>query len=832
MSMWEPFTERARRSIVLAQEEAQRLGNNYIGTEHILLGIISEGESLAAKVLESLGVNLAKVRQEVEAIVGRGGQTVQQEMVFTPRAKRVIELAFEEARQLNHNYIGTEHLLLGLIREGEGVAARVLTNLGVDPAKVRVQTTSLLGAEGQPAAPKGKSKTPTLDAYGRDLTQLARDNKLDPVIGRNIEIERVIQILSRRTKNNPALIGEPGVGKTAIAEGLAQRVIKGDIPEPLRDRRVITLDLAGLVAGTKYRGEFEERMKRVMDEIRGAAGEIILFIDELHTLVGAGAAEGAIDASNIIKPALARGELQCIGATTLNEFRKHIEKDSALERRFQPVMVGEPTVEETIEILKGLRDRYEAHHKVQITDEALATAAKLGDRYITDRFLPDKAVDLIDEASSRVRLQATLPPPAIREADAQLRKLIAEKEAVVKNQEFDKAATIRDREEKLRLEKANLEQEWREHKAASERVLRVTADNVAEIVASWTKIPVSRLAQAETEKLLKMGELLHERVVGQDEAIGVITRAIRRSRAGLKNPSRPIGSFIFLGPTGVGKTEVARSVAAFLFDDEESMIRIDMSEYMEKYSVSRLVGAPPGYVGYEEGGQLTEAVRRRPYSVVLLDEIEKAHPDVFNLLLQVLEDGRLTDSQGRQVDFKNSVIIMTSNVGAIGMTTTTDIGFRPQKISAEDEVKAYDRMKNRVMEEVKQTFRPEFLNRVDEVIVFHQLSREQIESIVTLELEKVVREVRAQEMELKITDAAKSLLAKKGWDPQFGARPLRRAIQRMVEDELAEEMLKGAFGSGDHILADVDPEDPDKLKYSKIPSIEPPAAPPPEPAVT
>jgi ATP-dependent Clp protease ATP-binding subunit ClpC len=831
--MWEPFTERARRSIVLAQEEAQRLGNNYIGTEHILLGIISEGESLAAKVLESLGVNLAKVRQEVEAIVGRGGQTVQQEMVFTPRAKRVIELAFEEARQLNHNYIGTEHLLLGLIREGEGVAARVLTNLGVDPAKVRVQTTSLLGAEGQPQAPKGKSKTPTLDAYGRDLTQLARDNKLDPVIGRNNEIERVIQILSRRTKNNPALIGEPGVGKTAIAEGLAQRVIKGDISEPLRDRRVITLDLAGLVAGTKYRGEFEERMKRVMDEIRGAAGEIILFIDELHTLVGAGAAEGAIDASNIIKPALARGELQCIGATTLNEFRKHIEKDSALERRFQPVMVGEPTVDETIEILKGLRDRYEAHHKVQITDEALSAAARLSDRYITDRFLPDKAVDLIDEASSRVRLQATLPPPAIREADAQLRKLIAEKEAVVKNQEFDKAATIRDREEKLRIEKSQLEQEWKDRKATSERVLKVTAENIAEIVASWTKIPVSRLAQAETDKLLKMGDLLHERVVGQEEAVNVITRAIRRSRAGLKNPSRPIGSFIFLGPTGVGKTEVARSVAAFLFDDEESMIRIDMSEYMEKYSVSRLVGAPPGYVGYEEGGQLTEAVRRRPYSVVLLDEIEKAHPDVFNLLLQVLEDGRLTDSQGRQVDFKNSVIIMTSNVGATGMTTTTDIGFRPERTSMADEAKAYERMKNRVMEEVKQTFRPEFLNRVDEVLVFHQLTREQIEQIVSLELAKVVREVRAQEMELKVTDAAKVVLAKKGWDPQFGARPLRRAIQRMVEDELAEEMLKGNFGAGDHILADVDPDDPEKLKYAKIPSVEPPAAPPPTaPAIT
>jgi ATP-dependent Clp protease ATP-binding subunit ClpC len=823
--MWEPFTERARRSIVLAQEEAQRLGNNYIGTEHILLGIISEGESLAAKVLESLGVNLAKVRQEVEAIVGRGGQTVQQEMVFTPRAKRVIELAFEEARQLNHNYIGTEHLLLGLIREGEGVAARVLTNLGVDPAKVRLQTTSLLGAEGQPSAPKGKSKTPTLDSYGRDLTQLARDNKLDPVIGRSNEIERVIQILSRRTKNNPALIGEPGVGKTAIAEGLAQRVIKGEVPDPLRDRRVITLDLAGLVAGTKYRGEFEERMKRVMDEIRAASGEIVLFIDELHTLVGAGAAEGAIDASNIIKPALARGELQCIGATTLNEFRKHIEKDSALERRFQPVMVGEPSILETIEILKGLRDRYEDHHKVHITDEALAAAAKLGDRYITDRFLPDKAVDLIDEASSRVRLQATLPPLELRELDARLRGIVTERENATKNSQLDKASKLRETEDELREEKAVLEKAWQGKKAEQiDNIIKVTEENVAEIVSAWTKIPVSRLAQAETEKLLNMKESLHERVVGQDQAIEVITRAIRRSRAGLKNPSRPIGSFIFLGPTGVGKTEVARSLAAFLFDDEESMIRIDMSEYMEKYSVSRLVGAPPGYVGYEEGGQLTEAVRRRPYSVVLLDEIEKAHPDVFNLLLQVLDDGRLTDSQGRQVDFKNCVIVMTSNVGATGMQTTTDIGFRLQKSGEDDEVKNYERMKSKVMEEVKQTFRPEFLNRVDEVVVFHQLTREQIEEIVGLELEKVAAEVKAQEMDIKVTEAAKALLARKGWDPQFGARPLRRAIQRNVEDELAEEMLKGHFGSGDHILADVDPDDPERLKFSKIPSIDPPAA--------
>ncbi|MBV8425269.1 MAG: ATP-dependent Clp protease ATP-binding subunit, partial [Candidatus Eremiobacteraeota bacterium] len=728
--------------------------------EHILLGIISEGESLAAKVLETLGVNLAKVRQEVEAIVGRGGQTVQQEMVFTPRAKRVIELAFEEARQLNHNYIGTEHLLLGLIREGEGVAARVLTNLGVDPAKVRVQTTSLLGAEGQPPAPKGKSKTPTLDAYGRDLTTLARENKLDPVIGRANEIERVIQILSRRTKNNPALIGEPGVGKTAIAEGLAQRVIKGEIPEPLRDRRVITLDLAGLVAGTKYRGEFEERMKRVMDEIRGAAGEIILFIDELHTLVGAGAAEGAIDASNIIKPALARGELQCIGATTLNEFRKHIEKDSALERRFQPIMVGEPTIEETIEILKGLRDRYEAHHKVQITDEALAAAAKLSDRYISDRFLPDKAVDLIDEASSRVRLQATLPPPEIREIEAEIRKVKAEKESVVKSQEFERAASIRDKEEKLRLEKQRLETEWQEKKSQVDKTLKVTEEDIATIVSSWTKIPVSKLAQAETEKLLSMEDALHKRVIGQNQAISVITRAIRRSRAGLKNPKRPIGSFLFLGPTGVGKTEVARSVAEFLFDDAEAMIRIDMSEYMEKYSVSRLVGAPPGYVGYEEGGQLTEAVRRRPYCVVLLDEIEKAHPDVFNLLLQVFEDGRLTDSQGRTVDFKNSVIIMTSNVGAVGMITSNEVGFRPQRDSGQSDDQAYERMKNKVLEEVKHTFRPEFLNRLDETVVFHQLSRPQIEAIVGLELEKVIREVKAQDMFLEATEEAKSLLAK------------------------------------------------------------------------
>src|SRR5476649_241677 len=709
-------------------------------------------------------------------------------MVFTPRAKRVIELAFEEARQLNHNYIGTEHLLLGLIREGEGVAARVLTNLGVDPAKVRVQTTSLLGAEGQPPAPKGKSKTPTLDAYGRDLTVLARENKLDPVIGRASEIERVIQILSRRTKNNPALIGEPGVGKTAIAEGLAQRVIAGDIPDLLRDKRVITLDLAGLVAGTKYRGEFEERMKRVMDEIRGAAGEIILFIDELHTLVGAGAAEGAIDASSIIKPALARGELQCIGATTLNEFRKHIEKDSALERRFQPVLVGEPSVDETVEILKGLRDRYEAHHKVTITDEALVAAAKLSDRYISDRFLPDKAVDLIDEASSRVRLQATLPPQEIRDIETEIRKVKTEKESVVKSQEFEKAASIRDREEKLRLEKQRLDAEWADKKAAADKTLKVTEADIAYIVSSWTRIPVAKLAQAETLKLLGMQEELHKRVVGQNQAIEVITRAIRRSRAGLKNPKRPIGSFIFLGPTGVGKTEVARSVAEFLFDDAESMIRIDMSEYMEKYSVSRLVGAPPGYVGYEEGGQLTEAVRRRPYCVILLDEIEKAHPDVFNLLLQVLEDGRLTDGQGRTVDFRNCVVNMTSNLGSQVI----------QELSGEAQ---YSKMKEAVMQVVSQHFRPEFINRVDEIVVFHSLGREQIRSIVDIQLGRLRQRLAERDITLHLDDDARDKIGEAGFDTVYGARPLKRAIQAQIENPLAQSILHGDFVAGDRVIA-------------------------------
>ncbi len=813
--MWEPFTERARRSIVLAQEEAQRLGNNYIGTEHLLLGIISEGESVAAKVLENLGISLQKVRQEVESLVGKGGKTTQQEMVFTPRAKRVIELAFEEARSLTHNYIGTEHLLLGLIREGEGVAARVLSNLGVEPAKIRAEITKLLGVESTPSPLKERTRTPTLDQYGRDLTQLARENKLDPVIGRLSEIERVIQVLSRRTKNNPALIGEPGVGKTAIVEGLSQRIIESDVPELLRDKRVIALDLAGLVAGTKYRGEFEERLKRVMEEIRAAAGEIILFVDELHTIVGAGAAEGAIDASNILKPSLSRGELQCIGATTLDEYRKYIEKDAALERRFQPITVNEPNVEETIDILKGLRDRYEAHHKVRITDEALVMAAKLADRYISDRFLPDKAIDVMDEAASRVRLQSTLPPPELRQVDAKLRKIREEKEAVIKAQEYEKAAKFREEEEKLRKKKEELEKDWQEKKNnKGDRINTVTDEEIAYIVSQWTKIPVTKLTETESMKLLNMETQIHRRVIGQNEPINVISKSIRRARAGLQDAKKPVGTFLFLGPTGIGKTELAKALAEFLFDDEDSLVRIDMSEYMEKFAVSRLVGAPPGYVGFEEGGQLTESVRRKPYSVILLDEIEKAHPDVFNILLQVLEDGRLTDSQGRIVNFKNAVIIMTSNIGTSGTIAEAEMGFRTVKDEGSVEAK-YERMRKKILEEVKKVFKPEFINRLDEVIVFHHLTQKEIRDIVDLMMGRVKKEIEAQERTMEYTESAKEILAKEGFDPVYGARPLRRAIQRLVEDPLAEDFIRGTYKEGDKVNIDVSPDDETKIIFYK-----------------
>ncbi len=811
--MWEPFTERARRSVVLAQEEAQRLGNNYIGTEHLLLGIISEGESVAAKVLENLSISLDKVRNEVEAIVGKGGTSTQQEMVFTPRAKRVIELAFEEARALSHNYIGTEHLLLGLVREGEGVAARVLANLGVDPTKIRNEITKLLGVETTVAPQKEKTKTPTLDSYGRDLTELARENKLDPVIGRSEEIERVVQVLSRRTKNNPALIGEPGVGKTAIVEGLAQKILADEVPEILRDKRVISLDLAALVAGTKYRGEFEERLKRVMEEIHNASGEVVLFIDELHTIIGAGAAEGAIDASNILKPALARGELQCIGATTLDEYRKHIEKDSALERRFQSIQVGEPSIDEAIQILKGLRDRYEAHHKVKITDSAIEASVKLADRYLSDRQLPDKAIDVMDEAASRVRLQATLPPKELREVEEELRQVLADKESVIKAQEYEEAAKLRAKESEIRKHKEEVEKEWLEAKTDINQTNNVVdEEDIASIISLWTKIPLNKLAQEEASKLMNMEAVLKERVIGQEEAVTALSQAIRRARAGLKSPKRPIGSFLFLGPTGVGKTELARTLAEYMFDDEDAMIRVDMSEYMEKFTVSRLVGAPPGYVGFEEGGQLTEQVRRKPYSVVLLDEIEKAHPDVFNMLLQVLEDGQLTDSQGRKVDFKNTVIILTSNIGISAKDHAADMGFRKSRDDGDEEAK-YERMKKRVQEEVKKVFKPEFINRLDELIVFHSLAMDEMVQIVALLMEQLSKETEEQGKTISATPAALEKIAKDGFDPQYGARPLRRAIQKMVEDPLAVELLSGNVPEKCHIVVDYKEGD-EKLNFT------------------
>ncbi len=798
--MFERFTERARRVIILAQEEAKRLNHSAVGTEHILLGIIREGEGVASKVLESLNVNPERVRAEIESAIGRGERTPYEEVAFTPRAKKVLELALDEARRLGHNYIGTEHLLLGLIREGEGVAARVLEAMGADLERVRSQVVYLLGEEGTASYTKQSSKTPTLDEFGRDLTKLARENKLDPVIGREREIERVIQVLSRRTKNNPALIGEPGVGKTAITEGLAQRIVRGDVPEILRSKRVVQLDLAALVAGTKYRGEFEERMKKVMEEIRKAQGEVILFVDELHTLVGAGAAEGAIDASNILKPSLARGELQCIGATTLDEYRKYVERDAALERRFAPILVSEPSVEQTVEILRGLRDRYEVHHGVKISDDALAAAATLADKYISDRFLPDKAIDLMDEAASKIRLQASFLPQEVRQAMEKAERARREKEEAIKGQDFEKAAGLRDKEKVLRQKLEELESSWKTDKGRD--ITTVTADDIADIVSSWTGIPVTRLVEEETEKLLKMEDSLHLRIIGQDEAVHAVSRAVRRARAGLKDARRPIGSFIFLGPTGVGKTELTLALAEFLFGDEQAVVRIDMSEYTERHTVSRLVGAPPGYVGYEEGGQLTEQVRRRPYSVVLLDEIEKAHPEIFNVLLQILEDGRLTDAQGRTVDFKNCVVIMTSNVGAPQIQRESVLGFRGTGTEQEDADRSYERMKTHVMEELRRTFRPEFLNRVDEIIVFKPLTLDQIRAIVDILIQRVRREIRGQGMELVMTAAARDALAREGYDPQYGARPLRRAIQRMVEDPLSDDMLRGKFSAGDEIMLD------------------------------
>ncbi len=800
MFMFGRFTERAQQVLVLSQEEAKRLNHNFIGTEHLLLGLVREGSGIAARALQNMSVDLSRVRSEVERITPKGEKVIHQGISYTPRAKRVVELAIEESQNLGHNYVGTEHIMLGLVREGEGIAAQVLANMGIDLKRARKEVIQLLGGEesGARAAASDKSgpQTPTVDTFGRDLTRLAKEGKLDPVVGREKEIERVIQILSRRTKNNPCLIGEPGVGKTAIAEGLAQRIMEGKVPEILSGKRLVTIELAAVVAGTKYRGEFEERLRKLMTELR-QAGNVMVFIDELHTLIGAGAAEGAIDASNILKPALARGELQCIGATTMDEYRKHIEKDSALERRFQPINVGEPTRDESIAILKGLRDRYEAHHKVKITDEALEAAVKLGDRYISDRYLPDKAIDLIDEAASRVRIRNYTVPPDLKKVEEKLFNLRTEKEASIRNQEFEKAAKLRDEEHKLKEELEEQKKEWEQKVGASDLSL-VTEEDVAYIVSSWTGIPTKRLAEEESERLLKLEEILHRRVIGQNEAVQSVARAIRRARAGLKDPKRPIGSFIFLGPTGVGKTELGRTLAEAMFGDENAIIRLDMSEYMEKHTAARLIGAPPGYIGYDEGGQLTEKVRRKPYSVVLLDEVEKAHPDVFNVLLQILEDGRLTDGKGRTVDFRNTVVIMTSNVGAT-MLNKTALGF-----GASNEEADYEEMKERVMDELKKTFRPEFLNRVDDLIVFHALNEEHIKKIVDIMLNELNRRIEEFSLRVEVTDDVKNRLLKEGFDPKFGARPLRRVIQRRLEDGISEELLQGKITPGDTVQVNLD----------------------------
>ncbi|WP_326549856.1 ATP-dependent Clp protease ATP-binding subunit [Micromonospora sp. NBC_01813] len=813
--MFERFTDRARRVVVLAQEEARMLNHNYIGTEHILLGLIHEGEGVAAKALESLGISLEGVRQQVEEIIGQGQQAPSGHIPFTPRAKKVLELSLREALQLGHNYIGTEHILLGLIREGEGVAAQVLVKLGADLNRVRQQVIQLLSgyqgkepaAAGAAAGEAAPSTSLVLDQFGRNLTQAAREGKLDPVIGREKEIERVMQVLSRRTKNNPVLIGEPGVGKTAVVEGLSQKIIKGEVPETLKDKQLYTLDLGALVAGSRYRGDFEERLKKVLKEIR-TRGDIILFIDEIHTLVGAGAAEGAIDAASILKPMLARGELQTIGATTLDEYRKHLEKDAALERRFQPIQVGEPSLAHTIEILKGLRDRYEAHHRVSITDAALVAAATLADRYISDRFLPDKAIDLIDEAGARMRIRRMTAPPDLRDFDERIAQVRRDKESAIDAQDFERAAQLRDKEKQLLGQKAQREKEW---KAGDlDVVSEVDDEQIAEVLGNWTGIPVYKLTEEETSRLLRMEDELHKRVVGQSDAVKAVSKAIRRTRAGLKDPKRPSGSFIFAGPSGVGKTELSKALAEFLFGSEDALIQLDMSEFHDRYTVSRLVGAPPGYVGYDEGGQLTEKVRRRPFSVVLFDEIEKAHPDVFNTLLQILEDGRLTDGQGRIVDFKNTVIILTTNLGTRDVAKAVSLGFQ----ASEDNDSNYDRMKQKVNDELKQHFRPEFLNRIDDTIVFHQLNRTEILSIVDIMTARIEGQLRNKDMSMELTDNAKKYLAKKGFDPVLGARPLRRTIQRDIEDNLSERILFNELKAGQIVVVDCDgdPEDIDKSK--------------------